>query len=165
VEATIASWSADPESPNATLASDHLWHAIPLRSLGEIPELPFFKPQFEHPYPIWAGPTTIEDLLQIINERRSHASNESIEAFRRRMKKQFDDQLASYIRTAIRADRESRAVSQIRVHAEWTALRFTGESFADVARTELNGAPHRDPESAVRMAVHRFANGIGLTLR
>jgi hypothetical protein len=172
VAETIIWWSVEPDGPAAKLAPGFIWFALsPGRAhhWEDRRKLPF-APTFKDPRPrrsvpvdtsgIAAKPTPEAVQLALRAVARAFEKQESIEQFSRRMKKEFNDQLNAYVRML--RDRRSQA----RVHAEWTVLKFSGKSIRQIADMELppRRAPHEDAEEAVKKAVHRFAERIGLTL-
>lgn len=96
---------------------------------------------------------------------------ETVDQWAARLRKSFDGQLAervSYWKALLGDDRE-----QLARHAEWTAARFCGESYALIAKRAIASrliadGKHRkhasDPAATVQKAVERFAKNIGLTL-
>jgi hypothetical protein len=163
---TIIRWAMEPESPAANLIPGYYWFAWlpPHRWSDTAPDDRDFAPVFKDPSPRWIGPDDVHDMLrapvkeQLAMVRNSLRDSESLDDFRRRMVKEFHVQLNSHIR------RLRRRQSKIVAHSKWTALRFAGKSYKEIAWTELAKKEGGDHESTVRKAVIRFANRIRLTL-
>lgn len=95
-----------------------------------------------------------------IKHPRWRSAAESPAAFKRRVTKDFQAQLADYVKQV------KRQLGKAKTHqdrdAEWTARYLGGEPIVSIAKGDE--APSKDPYYYVRRAVERFALRIGLTL-
>jgi hypothetical protein len=166
---TLEYWSDFPDSPNAQLEEDARWFFF-----WDQTETPNFEPRFSAPYPTYRYPGGTAAILHDVQEARTYEAQralvercelESLEAFDKRIRKQFDQQLRLYIRK-IRDAYIYDSSPELANHSNWTALYLGGMSFADIARApEWERRFQRgEPDSTVRKAVVRFADRIGLTL-
>ena len=79
-----------------------------------------------------------------------------------RIKAQFDEQLrqyTSYLQAVCGDDH-----TEMRQHAQWTAMVFAGQSYTRVAASFRHLKLCDQPDATVKMAVHRFSRRIGLTV-
>ena len=162
---TLKSWDEEPGGPNARLAPEHLWFRwdCDLRA-------PAFEPAFKQPFPIYASSRGVGAELADLFYRSSKADLRAIRKeieieplsyFERRIRSQFEKQLRAYIKQIKESwNYGSRAEST--KHAQWTALVFCGMRVPQILR---DGHAYRGiTEYAIRKAVSRFAERIGLTL-
>jgi hypothetical protein len=84
------------------------------------------------------------------------------EKFRQEMTARFNDQLGAYL-DAVELE-WGAGKDQLEEHAKWTALRFRGLNYEEIARRCRLAPQSKDQHEAVRKAVHRFAKRIALTL-
>jgi hypothetical protein len=157
---TCAWWNNEPEGPAANLLPGYFWFAFdPEKLWADDPwDRPFvFAPTFEDPSPRRADPDMVPFFKLPVAEvearaHRAFQADESLDAFERRMTKQFRAQLKAYVK--ILRYRDSQR------DAEMTVLRFAGKSWKEIAGPERG----EELEQAARKSVERFADGIGLTL-
>jgi hypothetical protein len=130
--------------------------------------LPRFSPVFEQPYPSPLETLLPEERSILADEplglRMYEASvaRESSAAFKKRMRDQFDLQLAEY------SDRcEAKILEQknMRRDAAWTALFQCGLSPKSIEAWEFGRSGNRFSHARIQQAVKGFASAIGLTLR
>jgi hypothetical protein len=170
LQQTIDHWDLTPDSPDARLEENAKWfYYVPTE------QMPEFNPTFDKPYPTYSAPggqnhlnrsiqtaTTREEQLQIVKS----VELESLDAFRRRIERQFKRQLADYVSLARSTDIYD-SKPQLVTHSEWAASALGGVPIAKISRAQEWEKILRkgDPESTVGKAVARFADRIGLTLR
>ena len=174
---TIEYWGANPTSPDALLRDDYRWY---LYRPGIEREQPSFHLVVENPRPLilQAGPFPLRKMAQLVppkwTERPSSdqcelqaALNatrfESMEEFKTRMRCAFEEQLREYQKTFdknLNFDKDPATARD----AGWTAARFCGAGYMQIARIWPGlDQPYR-PDKTVNVAVRRFADRIGLTL-
>jgi hypothetical protein len=129
-----------------------------------------FSPTFDSPYPLpkralspedrrilVEGPPTSLRIYEGAVERESPAE------FKKRMRGQFEAQLADYT-----AARESRILLQRgnqRRDAEWTALFHFGMTPKQLVTWEINRSSEVFSQARIQQVIKAFAAAIGLTLR
>lgn len=170
VVATIKLWDRDPSGPQANLQPGFLWFGIPAGDREVV--RPDFKPVFDPPHLIDRRPdglrkllleSSLEGVKALADAFESAKLEETPLEFKKRMRHQFELQLTKYLKSIRSSFGYQLSPSTLR-HAEWTVLAFGGLPYAEIARWELESSRHEAPEDAVRMAVNRYAAGIGLTL-
>jgi hypothetical protein len=177
---TIRYWDHRPNTPDARLEKSARWYFY--FPDGRSPEdLAKFQPKLDKPWPLVEGGGEMYRLVQLaVPLTRSYQEferlmmlalvqpldlkSESLQEFKRRMMKQFREQLTDWVsrRRKFMMDSERWKAA----HAEWTALVLGGISIAEIARQpDWSQVLRRgEPEATVGMAVARFAKRIKLTL-
>ncbi len=142
-----------------------VWYAPGESNLSVLKD---FAPALEQPHPI-ALYTLSEEEETILSHdpmalriHEARVPRESGKAFKRRMKKQFDEQLDDYI-----AQYEARMLehSKIARDAAWTALFQFGESPKKIEAWESRRSGENVSYARIQQAIQKFAQSIGLTLR
>jgi hypothetical protein len=164
---TIALWETDPSGPNASLSYDYPWFQLTRTShLGF--ELPDFNPVFEDPFLTCTRPPDFPERFNATQGKnlgifKELVKTEGLEEFERRMRSQFEKQLRSYLKQ-VRESYDYGARPKIFIHAEWTALVFSGAPVGLIADEVASLSADPVDESTIRKAVWRFARKIGLTI-
>ena len=128
-----------------------------------------FSPVFEQPFPIPLETLSGADQEVLARSepvgRRIYeaaVTRESAKDFKRRMRKQFEKQLADYAKV-----REERILEQrnMRRDAAWTALFQAGLTPKKIEAWEIERSGDGFSQARIQQAIKKFANAIGLTLR
>jgi hypothetical protein len=127
-----------------------------------------FAPVFEQPYPVPLKPLSAEGKSILGTETlalriyEATVGRESAVAFKKRMQRQFDAQLASYVATC-----EARLLGYRNMNrdAAWTALFQFGLTPKKIESWEFNRSGDAFSQARIQQAVGKFADSIGLTLR
>jgi hypothetical protein len=128
-----------------------------------------FDPVFDQPFPLRVEPLSPHDQEVLgrsepVGRRIYEAAvaRESANAFRRRMRRQFEKQLAQYA-----TESKARILEQkhMRRDAAWTALYQGGLSPKDIEAWEAERSGEAFTHARILQAVNKFARSIGLTLR
>jgi hypothetical protein len=153
---TVDFWAKSPGSTASLLESGRNWfyYAVAQDALSDEGtfQLPPFQPIFFH--------TDYQSIHPV--PFTPDGRPERLESFQRRMKREFNAQLALYVEY-IRSLTGERLQYEPH-HATWTARAFTGHSFIDIGFNSVQARRHDRPDKAVRTAVIRFAERIGLRL-
>jgi hypothetical protein len=120
------------------------WWRYPLLDEGQV-RIPLFSPRFTDPC-----------------LRGATGTIEAPEVFEARIRAEFDTQLAEYMRYLRSIAGEDH--TEMKKHSMWTASAFTGVSYTKIAGKWHHLDQSYEPDAAVKMAVRRFCDRIGLTL-
>jgi hypothetical protein len=150
---TVRFWHDHPESPRARLEPGHRWFRYPLLEDGQV-QIPPFAPMYKVPA------LGTESFLCFPDG--STGTLESPDEFASRIRAEFELQLQEYVRYLRSITGEDR--TELRQHAQWTALAFTGLSYVRIADRFKHLSQSLAPDSVVKVAVRRFSERIGLTL-
>jgi hypothetical protein len=137
---TIGFWHAHPESPRSRLEPGERWFRYPLVEDASC-QIPIFDPRFSK-----AAFCDSADREEVIV----------------RLCSEFESQLRQYFGYLDSITGEDHP--ELRQHAQWTALAFTGLSYTRIAYQFKYLGTSDQPDAIVKMAVRRFSTGIGLTL-
>lgn len=144
---TVELWSKQPANPRSQLAPNCCWFHYSFVFDEKTLQIPFFNPQFEKPLPL-------PDI--------SPGLPESTDKFASRIRSEFEGQLQEYVRYLRSIYGEDH--TELRQHAQWVALAFTGLSYVRIANKFRGLNQSLQPDTTVKMAVRRFSERIGLTL-
>ena len=129
-----------------------------------------FSPIFESPYPLPKKALSAKDRQVMLDGPptslriyEATVARESPKDFKKRMRVQFEAQLAAYT-----AEREARILldrDKQQRDAEWTALYHFGETPKRIEAWEFKRSGEAFSHARIQQAVKAFAAAIGLTLR
>jgi hypothetical protein len=132
------------------------------------PALEEFRPELDQPYPVPLKPLNPEERRVLegsavgLRMYQVGVSREPLREFRRRMRKQFEEQLDRFIAGLEARMAESRNMMR---NAEWTALYQGGMSPKAIEAWESNRCKTDHSYARIQQVIHQFAATIGLTLR
>jgi hypothetical protein len=160
---TMFAWEQDPDGPNARVDDEYLWFHYDALGMNNFPD---FKPKLIDPFPTFSYDSNIPRTalftqpFKQVRQMISAHKTEPLDSFERRMTAQFTRQLKQYTNRLTGMMNYGTNPERWR-DAKWTALVFTGETRAAIARGLRK---YDDAENAVARAVTRFAKAIDLSL-
>jgi hypothetical protein len=167
---TLQAWAAEVDhSGREALDNRHplpVWYGPSESNLTAA--LSEFTPVFEQPYPVPLKPLSPEDRGIVASEPltlrmyEAKVERESGADFKKRMRAQFDAQLATY---TARCEALILEHENIERDAAWTALFQCGLTPKKIEAWEFNRSGDAFSHARIQQAVKKFANAIGLTLR
>jgi len=167
---TLQAWAAEVHHSGREALDNS--HPLPVcygpNELNLTAALDQFKPVFDQPHPVPLKPLSPEDRRILAEEPlalriyEGSVKRESTAAFKKRMRAQFNAQLADYARRC-----EARILDQRNMarDAAWTALFQFGLTPKKIEAWEFERSGDAFSHARVQQAVKKFANTIGLTLR